>query len=248
MLSRENAAHHLELIKQHLLGVDGARLFDKPLPYKGGKQKHFQRAESSSFFGREIGLMYTHAHLRYAQALAHLGEAQMFFDALSLVNPISVKNLVTSASLRQSNCYHSSSDAKFSDRYQAFIEYDKVYSGEVEFEGGWRVYSSGGGIYSGLVISTFLGLRIRNDHLVIDPVISKPLDGLEVRLNWEGQPLEICYHIETKGYGPTRILLNNEQLKFEEESNPYRKGGAKIILSALRRNLGIENRLDVFLG
>ena len=49
---------HLRLIDEHLSGPDGARLFDRPLPYHGGLQRHFQRAESASFFGREIGLMY----------------------------------------------------------------------------------------------------------------------------------------------------------------------------------------------
>ena len=55
--------------------ADGARLFDRPIPYRGGLQRHFQRAESSTFFGREIGLMYTHAHLRYAEAMARFGDA-----------------------------------------------------------------------------------------------------------------------------------------------------------------------------
>ena len=40
--------------------------------YRGGAQRFFQRAESSTFFGREIGLMYMHAHLRYAEAMATL--------------------------------------------------------------------------------------------------------------------------------------------------------------------------------
>ena len=34
--------------------------------------KIFRRAESAAFFGREIGLMYVHAHLRYGEALATL--------------------------------------------------------------------------------------------------------------------------------------------------------------------------------
>jgi cellobiose phosphorylase len=43
--------------------------------YHGGLQTFFQRAESASFFGREIGIMYTHAHLRYCEALARYGDA-----------------------------------------------------------------------------------------------------------------------------------------------------------------------------
>ena len=51
-------------------------------------QSYFQRAESSAFFGREIGLMYTHAHLRYAEALWRYGAVNEFFRALCLANPI----------------------------------------------------------------------------------------------------------------------------------------------------------------
>jgi 1,2-beta-oligoglucan phosphorylase len=56
--------HHLRLIREHLLFPDGVRLIDRPIAYHGGPQTVFRRAESSSFFGREIGLMYVHAHLR----------------------------------------------------------------------------------------------------------------------------------------------------------------------------------------
>ena len=70
------------------------RLFDRPMPYHGGPQRFFQRAESATFFGREIGLMYMHAHLRYAQALAHVGEADRFFHALCQANPIGIRAIV----------------------------------------------------------------------------------------------------------------------------------------------------------
>ncbi|MFH0814105.1 MAG: hypothetical protein V2A69_14895, partial [Pseudomonadota bacterium] len=90
--------------------------------------------------------MYTHAHLRYAEALARYGEAGGFFLALCQANPIGIHTLVPAATLRQANCYYSSSDAAFADRYQAFAEYDRVKKGEVPLDGGWRVYSSGAGI------------------------------------------------------------------------------------------------------
>src|SRR2546430_8443794 len=81
LFTRRQAEHHLRLIREHLLFPDGARLLDRPIAYRGGPQIMFRRAESSSFFGREIGLMYVHAHLRYAQAMAVLGETEAFWDA-----------------------------------------------------------------------------------------------------------------------------------------------------------------------
>src|SRR4029453_17855749 len=107
-----------ELIRRHLLGTDGARLFDQPLPYRGGLQRWFQRAETSTFFGREIGLMYTHAHLRWAEALAHLGDGEAAYRALRQAIPAGLRDAVPNACLRQANCYTSSSDAAFADRYE----------------------------------------------------------------------------------------------------------------------------------
>ncbi len=49
LLTPEQARAHLQLIEKHLSGPDGVRLFDRPLPYRGGPQKFFQRAESATY-------------------------------------------------------------------------------------------------------------------------------------------------------------------------------------------------------
>src|SRR5262245_12111826 len=146
LLTPEQAAAHVALMRAHLLGADGARLFDNPAKYRGGPQEHFQRAESSTFFGREIGIMYTHAHLRYAEAMARWGDADAFFEALRRAHPIAIASVIATAAPRQANCYYSSSDAVVADRYEAASRYADVRAGRVSFEGGWRVYSSGAGI------------------------------------------------------------------------------------------------------
>ena len=92
---------------------------DKPLAYRGGPETIFRRGESAAFFGREIGLMYVHAHLRYAEAMSALGDSQALWDALVVANPIAVTERLSHASLRQRNAYFSSSDAAFRDRYEA---------------------------------------------------------------------------------------------------------------------------------
>ena len=74
IFTKQQARRHLGLIRKHLLFSDGARLMEKPIAYHGGLETIFRRAESASFFGREIGLMYTHSHLRYAEAMSDLGE------------------------------------------------------------------------------------------------------------------------------------------------------------------------------
>lgn len=159
LFTDEQARRHLDLIGERLLSADGVRLMDKPLAYRGGPEEIFRRAESAAFFGREIGLMYTHSHLRYAEALDALGEDDAFWEALLVVNPISVTERLPNASLRQRNAYFSSSDAAFSTRYQASAEWDRVRAGTIPVDGGWRIYSSGPGIYVSMVLQRVFGWR-----------------------------------------------------------------------------------------
>ena len=249
LFTPQQAGRHLDLIREHLLGPDGARLFDRPMAYRGGAQKHFQRAETAAFFGREIGLMYTHAHLRYAEALAHYGDAEGFLLALSQAIPVGIRDRVPAATLRQANCYYSSSDAAFADRYQASAEYGRVKSGEVALDGGWRIYSSGAGIWIRLFLQGFLGVRRQKSVLIVDPVIPASLDGLRAEMELEGHSLEITYRIRAAGSGPLSLSLNDRDLAFTRGANPYRTGAAEVSMRLVRERLreGL-NRMNVSLG
>jgi cellobiose phosphorylase len=237
MLTPEQVRDHLRLIDLHLNGPDGVRLFDRPMNYHGGPMRFFQRAESATFFGREIGLMYMHAHLRYAQALARVGEAERFFRTLCQANPIGIRQLVPSATLRQANCYYSSSDAAFQDRYQASTEYERIAQGTVPLDGGWRVYSSGAGIGLGLIVRRFLGLTIEAQALALDPVIPASLSGLRVRLSLFGKAVELTYEIKGAGCGVTAVSVNGHDVSLSHDANPYRTGAARIERAELTRLL-----------
>ena len=249
LLTPEQATTHIGYIKRYLLGPDGARLFDRPPPYRGGPQQYFQRAESSTFFGREIGLMYMHAHLRYAQAMAHYGDVEAFFLALCQANPIAIRSVVPAAALRQANCYYSSSDAAFADRYEALAHYDRVKTGEVALEGGWRIYSSGAGIAMRLIHQCFLGLRreqVGVAHRSGHPGIPKRPAS---RGRAGGQKVHITYRIGDAGYGPTAVTLNGQELSFTREANPYRTGGAEVPMAeVLERLTAGTNELIICLG
>jgi cellobiose phosphorylase len=243
------AEHHVEVIRRHLVAPDGARLFDRPLPYRGGFAERFQRAETSSFFGREIGLLYTHAHLRWAEALAHLGDGEGFFRALQQANPAGLRDVVPNARPRQANCYTSSSDADFPDRYAASARYGEVMTGAVAVEGGWRVYSSGAGIAVRLVRERLLGLRLRRATLGLDPVLPRALDGLRARVALAGRPVELSYRVGALGHGPKALTLNGSPLSFVREAHPYREGGAVIAMDLLRERLrDARNELVVEVG
>ena len=237
LLSPESARAHLAALEGHLLGPDGARLFDRPARYQGGPMEVFQRAEAATFFGREIGIMYTHAHLRYAEALARHGDADKLLPALMLVNPIGVVGRVTSAAPRQSSCYYSSSDAAFADRYDAAEHYDRIGRGEVSLEGGWRVYSSGPGLFLRLVVETLLGIRRRGDLLEIDPVLPPTLDGLTATIPLDGHAITVRYAVGPRGHGPTSVTLNGTPLPTVALVNPYRRPGVGVNLDRIREAL-----------
>jgi 1,2-beta-oligoglucan phosphorylase len=243
MLTPNQVAEHLRLIDSHLSGPDGVRLFDRPLPYHGGRQRLFQRAETATFFGREIGLMYMHAHLRYAQALAHVGDARRFFHALCQAVPIGIRSIVPSATLRQANCYYSSSDAAFEDRYQASEEYERVANGTIPLDGGWRVYSSGAGIALGLIVRHLLGLSSEATAVSIDPVIPPELDGLRVQTALLDLPIEVHYRVRGSGCGVTAIAVNGEALPYTTRANPHRRGAALVANSALLPRLSANGNV-----
>ncbi|MFO1419160.1 MAG: hypothetical protein U1E83_10885 [Methylotetracoccus sp.] len=249
LLTPEQAAQHVELIRTHLLAPDGARLFDRPPPYRGGPQTLFQRAESSSFFGREIGIMYMHAHLRYAEAMARYGDAEGFFDALRKANPIAIRSVVASTRLRQANCYYSSSDAAFGDRYQAAERYDEVRDGTIPLEGGWRIYSSGAGIATRLIHQCLLGFTHGRNWIIVDPVLPRELSGLEADMVLAERPVTVVYRIKSVGHGPSSLQLNGVPLSFTREANPYRTGGVRVTMAELAAHLEVdENRLVIELG
>ena len=249
MLTPVQAREHLQLIDKYISGPDGVRLFDRPMPYHGGTQRIFQRAETATFFGREIGLMYTHAHLRHAQALAHVGDADRFFRALCQANPIGIRAIVPTATLRQANCYYSSSDAAFDDRYHASEEYGRISQGTIALDGGWRVYSSGAGIALSLIVRRFLGLNYEASALRLDPVIPQALDGLRVETTLRGQPLEVRYRVGSAGCGVVEVSLNDKPLSFTLEANPHRRGAALVALPAVLEQLrSQQNVLTIRIG
>jgi cellobiose phosphorylase len=246
VFSKQQAERHLELIERHLLGPDGARLMDRPLRYRGGPQTIFQRAESSTYFGREIGLMYVHEHLRYAESQARMGRGEALLRALRQAIAVDYAEVVPQGTVRQANCYYSSSDVLFQTRYAADEHYEEVIGGTRPLEGGWRVYSSGPGIFVALVVSRLLGLRIEFGRLVIDPVLARSLDGLEAALLFRGRPVVFAYRIAGRGFGPSSISINGKAVELDAEDNAYRPGGAVIPLERFMALLDTDdNRVEI---
>ncbi len=229
LFSPDEKDFHLNLVDRHLKFPDGVRLMNRSPEYRGGKSVHFQRAETAAHFGREIGLQYVHAHIRYCEALAKVGHADELLAGLLAISPVAIKETVPNARPRQANLYFSSSDAEVHDRYEAAERMDELKEGKVGALGGWRLYSSGPGIYIGLVINRLFGIRRSYGRVVIDPVLPKSMDGAELDLDWNGKRVRWVYQVKKQSFDPAIVLVNGVPVEnFQRLGNPYRAGGLSI--------------------
>ncbi len=189
--------------------------------------------------------MYTHAHLRYAEMQAHVGDARGLLESLALAHPVQLRERLPRASLRQANCYFSSSDAAFRDRYEAQERYAAVAAGAVALDGGWRVYSSGPGIALSLVVTRFLGLRREGTELVVDPVVAPELGGVRAEVPLLGRRVNVEIRVGARGYSPQAIVLDGQPLGFRRLEHAYRAGGAAIPLDAWTARLRADGPDDL---
>ncbi|MEJ8306771.1 GH36-type glycosyl hydrolase domain-containing protein [Saccharibacillus sacchari] len=226
LLTPEQAKSHYELIKREFFCPDGVRLMNRPAQYAGGVSTHFKRAEQASNFGREIGLQYVHAHIRYVEAMAKLGLADETWNGLAIINPVGIRDVVPNAELRQSNSYFSSSDGKFNNRYDAQERFGELKNGEVAVKGGWRIYSSGPGIYMNQLIGNVLGIRQDGGDLIVDPVLPASLDGLHLDFSYDGIPATFVFRIGASESGV--VKLNGQLIGEKAGDNRYREGGIRI--------------------
>ena len=242
------AEHHVALVREHLMGVDGVRLFDRPPAYHGGTMRHFQRAETATFVGREIGLMYVHAHLRWCEAMAHWGDAEALWLGLQQALAPAVTHVVPGARPRQANTFASSSDAEVLDREDFALRYRQVLSGTTGLEGGWRIYSSGPGVLVRIITQCLLGIRRRGTAALIDPVLPTCLDGLAAEVPLAGGVLRVRYRVGPRGHGPTQVQLAGRVLPATRAENPYRPGALVVDLNHLAEALGPDGpELEVHL-
>ena len=234
LFSGKQAESHYRLIKEQLACPDGVRLMNRPAHYNGGISKHFKRAETAANFGREIGLQYVHAHIRFVEAMAKMGKSDEVWHGLEVINPVGIQEVVHNAERRQSNAYFSSSDGKFRTRYDAQEHFGELREGTIPVKGGWRIYSSGPGIYMNQLISNALGIRVEAGDLVIDPVLPSHLDGLQFDYWFLEYPVTFVYQIT--GEAVERILINGQEVESHYIANRYRpRTGVRISKTELEK-------------
>ncbi|WFR58933.1 cellobiose phosphorylase [Anaerocolumna sp. AGMB13025] len=250
LVTPEQALINMDVINKELKFPDGVHLMDHPASYKGGVSKLFKRAEQAANVGREISSLYTHAHIRYLEACAKTGDAMSAWEGLFTINPIRIQDSVKTACLRQSNLYFSSSDGNFMDRYEFAENFKQLKAGEIPVKGGWRLYSSGPGIYLNQLVSNILGIRFQQDSLILDPVLPESLNGLRVMFRCFEKDITFQYHIHSENDNTAdssdgiTVYADKTKLEGEAVSNPYRKGGIKLQRTVLEKDF---SELNIFI-
>jgi cellobiose phosphorylase len=179
--------------------------------------------------------------------MARGGRSDAAFRGLLAICPIGLERDVPMALPRQANAYFSSSDAAVHDRYEASREFERLRTGELGVKGGWRIYSSGPGIFINQLVSNVLGLRTWFEDVVVDPVLPPAADGLTYETELEGRPVRWQYEVTGDGFGPREVRVNGRVVSDERrDANPYRRGGLLIprttFADALDQGM---NRVDI---
>lgn len=236
LVDQDQMIRNFDLIATHLTFPDGVRLMNRPAEYRGGVSRHFMRAEQAANFGREIGLQYVHAHIRYIEALAKAGLREKIRPAFNMINPIRMDE-VKNAAPRQRNAYFSSSDGDFADRYAAESQFGRLKDGTVPVKAGWRIYSSGPGIWFNQLVSNYLGIRLGTNHVEFDPIVD---DDMHVNLRLFG--VETTVQFRT---GEPSVTLNGQRLNGHTLLNPYREAGQRVEKDEFLRYAQEKNELVI---
>ena len=225
----------MAIIEDKLVCPDGVRLMDRMAEYKAGKQTYFKRAELAANLGREVGLQYCHAHIRFIEALCKMGKAKEVYDNLYKILPVGIEKAVPNAEIRQSNAYFSSSDGKFNDRYEAYENFEKLKTGDVQVKGGWKIYSSGPGILHQSADQQRTGCSLPEQQPGSGPDCGAK-SWVKVSLTFPSvrQAMSVDHQSGAgRVHTPKRASLNGTEVELTVLPNAYRTGAAMIEQSTL---------------
>ena len=104
----------------------------------------------------------------------------------------------------------------------------KILDG-VMVDGGWRIYSSGPGIYTNLVVRHLFGIRRYFDCMEFDPILPTEFNAVCLELPQNGRKVRYQFR-HTAAAGPVkRISINGVEIPaLIRADGKYRPGGVRI--------------------
>lgn len=116
--------------------------------------------------------------------------------------------------------------------------------GSTQVKGGWRIYSSGPGIYINQLLTSVLGIRQTAKQIIFDPILPKTLDGLEMDYELLDQSVKIIFHLKDKDQ---QLVINDKKMVIDIEDNPYRRGGMIVSKDDILKQLTLkDNKIDIY--
>lgn len=146
---------------------------------------------------RENGGQYTHAAVWTIMAYAEMGETEMAWKLLNLINPIN-----HGRNLNEVQQY----------KIEAYVVAADVYSVAPHIgRGGWSWYTGSAGWLYRLITETMLGIQlIDGKYLEIKPLLPENWGGFTVNYSYKNSEYKI---VVQRGSGKTEILLDKKPIE-----------------------------------
>ncbi len=230
LFTPDEARRHLDIVARELRFPDGVRLMSEPATYHGGRERLFKRADTAANVGpRDRPAVRARPSAIRARRWPRWATPTRSGGLCKCATRWACRRSCRTPPPRQSNVYFSSSDADFGDRLEAAARWSELRTGGVAVRGGWRLYSSGPGLFLHTVRGCLLGVRETFGDVVFDPVLPHSLDGLRATLTLFGRVVELRYRVRRGNVAPSAIVVNGVPLPLtRREGNPYRPGGWRV--------------------
>jgi cellobiose phosphorylase len=117
-------------------------------------------------------------------------------------------------------------------------QFDKLRDSSVNVKTGWRIYSSGSGLYISRLVNDILGIKRLQGDWLIDPVMDSILDGLKLEMVWDGMKITFIYRKNDENR--LKISVDGNIINNEPSHQPYRQGGVRIKKDIIKNGSLVE--------
>lgn len=191
-----NSAYHYLVDQENQI----VKLFAPP--YQDSKQEPgYVKAYPAGI--RENGGQYTHASVWFAMALLRSGETELGYQVLKMLNPMDRYQNEQLASRYLTEPYYFAAD---------------VYTNRDAYgRGGWSLYTGAAGWYYKTVLEELLGIRIKEDALVLEPRLPKEWDGFSAEMTIRQTKFSLTvkrsdrYQLTDNGAETEKILFDKKE-------------------------------------
>jgi putative lysine transport system substrate-binding protein len=113
--------------------------------------------------------------------------------------------------------------------------FNDLKTGKVGVKNGWRVYSSGPGIYLYQVVKNLLGIKTVGQDLLIDPALCEELSGLEFKFTLFDKKCTFIYE-KNNNNNELEVLINDKKVETVDVLNKYKRSSKLVKFEDIEDN------------